>query len=138
MTTTTNAFVSPQGIQTATVVTTAAKTDLTTNANATLLVAANTVVNGGLVTSLKVKPRDSAGATNLYLFRSPDGGANLQFIAEANCPAFTKSTTVVGPTVDFGYTPANPLSVGANQSLYVAQSVFMANGFCWDTQYQNL
>lgn len=133
-----NQLVSPQSIQTASANTTVAKANLAiaNTTAAVLLVPAATNPAGGLVRKVTVKPLDTCTLTVQYLFRSPDNGTTLYFIADVATSAYTKNATTATPITDFGYTQSAPLYLEAGDSLWCASAVGLPAGFIWDAQYE--
>ena len=137
MTVTPNSVITAQGIKARSAVCTAAKTTYADATNAVQLLVAN-ASNGSVLYGLKAIPRATVTATQLQLFRSPDGGVTLNLISTALMVAYTMAqTTQVIPT-DFGYTETAPLRLAAGDSLYVGIGVASAGGIVFDAQFEDL
>ena len=133
-----NYLVSPQSIQSASANTSVARTSLnpTVTTGAVRLIAKATNPAGALVRKVSLKPADTCTQTAHYLFRSPDEGTTLYFIADAVTPAWTKSNTTVSPNTDFGFTVSSPLYLEANDELWCGSAVALGAGFIWDAVYE--
>jgi hypothetical protein len=118
-----NAIVTPQAPLAGTAVCTTANTNYTdTPTNSQALVA--TQAKGARVTKITALARATPTATELQLFRSPDGGTTKRFIKSVVMPAYTVAQTTAQTAIDFGYNDAtNPLILAAGESLYVAIGV---------------
>lgn len=118
-----------QDPKTATCVVTDATTALddTPDAEAVLLFTAGTV--GAVLRAVTAVARATNSASVLYLFVSADGGTTKRLVSAVNAAAETLSTTEGPDTIDFGYTRAAPLTLAANERVYVAASVALAGGW---------
>jgi hypothetical protein len=131
-----NSIVTPQAVQSATAICTAAKTTYNDATNAVLLVTAG--ANGAVVYGIRALPRATVTATQLQLYRSSDGGTTLILINSALMAAYTMAQTTAVPATDFGYSETNPLRLKATERLYVAIGVALAGGIVFDAQYEDL
>lgn len=137
MTVSANQIVTPQALKTKNAVCTAAKTTYNDATNAVQLLVAN-VTNGSILYGLKAIPRATVTATQLQLFRSPDGGVTLYMINTSGMAAYTMAQTTQAAQTDFGYTETNPLRLAAGDSLYVGIGVALAGGVVFDAQFEDL
>lgn len=136
MAVTPNSIVTPQQVLTANVSATAAKTDLTTAANAVAILGAQ--ANGCIIYKITALPRATVGATQLQLYRSRDAGVTLHLINLVVMPAYTLATTTAPTITDFGYSESNPLRLGNTDALYVGIGVALASGITFDVQLESL
>lgn len=125
---TANSIITPQSPREAVAVTStatsAAPYTAPTNTAALLTVGAN----GGRYTRLRSRPRNTVTATVLLLFVSYDAGVTKSLIDSVLMSAYTAAVTTLNPGTDWGYSDDNPLILGPNAVLYVAQTVTMADG----------
>lgn len=122
-----NNFISPQSLKTATATTTTANSNYTdTPTNTQLLWTAG--ASGDLITKMTSLARATLTATEMQLFRSNDGGATKKYFMSLTYAAFTMSQTARNPTADWPFSTSNPLELGPNEQLYVAQGVTLAGG----------
>lgn len=78
--------------------------------------------NGARLTRLAAIPCESVTTPNqLQVFRSSDAGATKLFADSALMATYTMAQSTEAPTTDFGYSSDNPLILGANERIYVAQ-----------------
>jgi len=93
--------------------------------------------NGARITRITALARATNTATELQLYRSPDGGTTKRFIKSVLLSAYTVATTTAQTGGDFGYTDSSPLLLAPNETLYVGISVtntgivFDAQGFAY-------
>lgn len=77
--------------------------------------------NGARVTRLSVIPVGTAAtAMGLYLYSSRDAGVSVQLIDAAVSLPWTGTTATASTRTDFGYSELNPLLLGPNERLYIA------------------
>jgi hypothetical protein len=138
MAVTPNSIITPQGLQTANAVVTAAKTSYADATNAVLLLTAG--ANGSIVCGLTAVPRGALSAvTKLMLFRSPDGGTTLHYIRPVLVAAYASDAATTAPAVaDWGFSETVPLRLSSTDQLYVGAFAAAANGIVVDCQYENL
>jgi hypothetical protein len=136
MSVTPNSIITPQAVRSASCVCTAAKTTYGDAANAVKLLTPGP--NGAVLYGLKAAPRASVTATQLQLYRSPDGGATLFLIGSALMAAYAMAQTTAAPVTDFGYSETTPLRLGPADTLWVAIGVALAGGIVFDAQYEDL
>jgi hypothetical protein len=130
-----NAFISPQAPKASSgVATTANSTYTDTPTNAVVVFTAG--ANGARVTRISALARATVSATELQLYRDGDGsGTAKKLFASKLMAAYTVAQTTAQPTVDFGYSDANPLILAPGEKLYAAIGVtntgiiFVAEGF---------
>jgi hypothetical protein len=134
MATTPNSIITPQNIRTANAVCTAAKTTYGDAANAVAILSAQS--NGAVIYKVTALPRATVTATQLQLFRSPDAGTTLFFVAAALMPAYTMATNTAPTATDFGFSESNPLRLGNTDALYVGAAIALASGIVFDVQME--
>lgn len=122
MSTTPNAFISPQTIKTSTAVCTTANTNYTdTPTNTALLWTAG--ANGSRITRITATTRATVTATELQLFASSDGGTTKRFFDSRLMNAYTVAQTTGQIRTDFQYGEDYPLILAANETVYAAIGV---------------
>lgn len=134
MAVTPNSIVTPQAIKSASVVATAAKTTYADATNAVALMIAG--ANGSRLTKLVAIPRGTVTATQLQLLHTPSGGA-ITFLDSAVMQAYTMAQTTQASKTDFGYSDANPLILGAGDTLSVGIGVALAAGVTFHAEWQD-
>ena len=98
---------------------------------------------GAILTNLWAIPRGAVpAAVGLYLFWSPDGGANKYLIDSETMTAFTTFNTAVKiPKTKFSeYSELSAMRLGADESLYVGIGVNSTPGivfFAQETEYDD-
>ena len=86
---------------------------------------------GGLLSSLQATPRNTCGATALYLFMSEDGGATRDLIATGTAPAYAQTTGAAPTPAPLTFVNgASEYLIPANATFYWAAGVALADG--WD------
>lgn len=136
MSTTPNSIVTPQTMQSAWAVVTAAKSTYADNVNAVRLLPSASVPNGALVKRLFAIPRATVSANQLQVYRSPDMGSTLGYADSALMAAYTMSATTATPKTDFGYSDAAPLRVKAGEELWCASAVALSAGIVFVVEYE--
>jgi hypothetical protein len=122
MTMSANSIITPQTPKSAMAGVTTANTTFTTSpTNTVLLVTAG--VNGGRLTRLVAVPLETVTANNLQAYRSIDAGVTRFLAASATGGSDTVSGTDGPTTVDFGYSENNPMTLQANERIYVATGI---------------
>ena len=117
-----NSIVTPQIPRTqATALSTSANTNYTAPTNTTKVCTAG--ANGGRLTRLAAIPCATVTPTQLQLYRSTDGGTTKRFTRSMLMPAYTMAQTTLCAQTDFGFSDANPMSLNANEELYMAVGV---------------
>ncbi|ALL14253.1 hypothetical protein [Caulobacter henricii] len=124
---TANSIITPQTIKSSNAVTVTANTTYT-DAPTNTAVLWTAGVNGDRITKLTSLARATLTATELQLFRSSDGGTTKRFFGSLTYAAFTQVQNARNPTADWPYSESNPLTLGPNEILYVAQGVTLAAG----------
>ena len=119
--TTPNSLVTPQTPKSAVGNLATANTSYgTTPTTPLLLVTAG--ASGARLTKLQAIPCETITTANqLQLFRSSDAGVTKLFADSALMATYTMAQTTEAPTTDFGFSDDNPLILGANERLYLAQ-----------------
>jgi hypothetical protein len=135
MPTTPNSIITTQGINTQQVVTTAAKTTYNDLVNAVLAYTAGP--NGAVVYGVTALPRANVTASQLQLYRSPDGTAAF-FEKSVVMPVYNFSDITAPTQTDFGYSETVPLRLEPNERLYVANRVALAGGVSWSVAGEDL
>lgn len=136
MAVTPNAVVTAQALKTKSVVCTAAKTTYNDATSAVLLCTAG--ANGSILYGLSAIPRATVTATQLQLFRSPDGGVTLNLITTALMAAYTMVQTTQAAKTLFEFTETAALRLAAGDSLYVGIGVALAGGIVFDAVVEDL
>ena len=101
---------------------TAATTVLATTTNHVILLPA-ALTNGGLLVRAWAMPIATNTASQIVLFRSPDGGTTRYLVGSILMPAYTLATTTAVPITDFDWTYGKPLLLGVADTLYAAAGV---------------
>lgn len=123
MAVTANSIITPQTPQSGNAACTTANTTYTTSPTNTVLLA-TAGANGARVTRISAIPLETlAGAVQLQLFRSRNGGTTKVFFESAVAPVYTMADTTEVPTTDFGFSDDNPLILAANEQVYAAVRV---------------
>ena len=130
-----NQVIYPQTQKTASAIATAAKTTYNDATNSVLLLTAGT--DGAVLTKLTAIPRATVTATQLQLYISRDAGTTLLLIDSALMAAYTMAQTTKATPIDFGYTAAAPLRLGASERLYIGAGVALAGGIVFNAEYQD-
>jgi hypothetical protein len=136
MAVTANSAITAQGLKTKNCVCTAAKTTYNDAANAELLCSAGP--NGSILYGLSAIPRATVTATQLQLYRSPDGGVTLNLISTQIMGAYTMAQTTQAPKISFEWTETAPLRLGPGDSLYAGIGVALAGGIVFDATAEDL
>jgi hypothetical protein len=119
---TANSFISPQTIQSASVMLASAQNgSLQAPTSTVLLLTAG--ANGARLTRLEVLATNTQQATQVQFFRSTDLGTTKRLIRAKGFPAYTIANTNDIPILDFGYSDVSPLILGANEQIYVASAM---------------
>lgn len=137
MAVTPNSIVTTQGVKSAAVAATAAKSTYNDVTNAVLLLTVG--ANGGMLTKLSALPRANLAAANqLQLFRDVGGaGTNIAFENAALMAAVNPTTATTAPTpTGFGYTPDAPMRLMAGDKLYVGIATALAGGIVFTAEYE--
>lgn len=125
MAVTPNSIVTPQTPQSAYVIYGTAQTvypPTTTPANTQLLMTAG--VNGARLTRLYAMPQESTAASGVVqYYRSNDNGSTKLWAGAAAVSNDTVSTTDAPIPIDFGFSNDNPMTLKANERIYVAPSI---------------
>jgi len=122
MAATANSIITPQQPQAqSSALSTSANTNYTAPTNTTKVCTAG--ANGARLTRLAAIPCATVTATQLQLFRSPDGGTTKRFVRSALMAAYTMAQTTLCAQTDFGFSDSNPLILDANEELYMAVGV---------------
>jgi hypothetical protein len=136
MAVTKNSIITPQTPKSWTALTTTANTDLTATASgATLLITAG--ANGARVTVVNARPIATNTLTALQLFSSKDGGTTRRLIKTKAMAAYTVANTTEIPEVDFGYSDELPLTLEADEQIFVGNAVTQAGGIVWRAEGGN-
>lgn len=118
---TANSFISPQTVQSASVMLLSSQNpSLQTPTNTVLLATAG--ANGARLTRLEALATGAQQATQVQFYRSTDLGATKRLIRAKGFPGYTIANTNDIPVLDFGYSDVNPLILGANEQIYVASA----------------
>ena len=125
MAVTAGSIITPQQPKSAVAALTTANSTYTTSpTNAVLLVTAG--ANGARLTRLGAIPCETVTANQIQMFRSSDGGTTKYLADSALMAAYTMAQTTEAPTTDFGYSDDNPLILGANERIYMAEGLTKA------------
>jgi hypothetical protein len=138
-----NKVVTAQGLNVGQAVCVAAKSTYADNANAVLLFTAG--ANGSVIYRLTALPRGTVTATQLQLYRSPDG-VIMNLIRLGLMPAYAMAQTTIpafgtapfADVVDFGYSESVPLRIKAGVQLWAGIGVALAAGIVFDAQGEDL
>lgn len=132
-------IVTPQTVQTAQAICTAAKVSWADATNAVLVLTAG--ASGAVMYGAKAVPMGTITATTVVLMSV--NGTVITPINWQTLSAYTLSTTSAptsgaGQTVDFGYAESAPRRLAPNEKIYAATGVANAAGVAVDVQFENL
>lgn len=117
-----NSIITPQAPKSGFAVLATANTTFTTTPTNTVLLA-TAGVNGGRLTRLEFIPLETVTANALQWYRSIDAGTTKYLAGMATGGSDTVSGTDGSTTVSAGYSDDNPMSLQANERIYVATGI---------------
>lgn len=127
-------IVTPQTLDTAQALCTAAQVGYTNITNAVLLRTFG--AKGGVIYGCTAVPGGTITATKCVLLASKAG--IIRPIAFGRIAAYTELATDMPPTVDMGFSEMRPRRVGPAESIYAATLVANVAGIAFDLQFEEL
>lgn len=133
MAVTASSLITPQTPRATYAVCTTASTDRT-DAAAQAVALYTAGANGARITRVQAVPRATVTVTELQLFRSLDAGTTRRLYKSKLMAAYTVAQTTQNSETDFGFSDANPLTLGPNEVLYCAIGVALAGGIVFTAE----